>query len=108
MGHAAVTTKISHFFSEKFARGGVGQAGAQASPFKAWIDDWNFSGDWDNAQLNADVLVAFGFSFCTALLAIVAMMAWLRRASFTIFALYRFLIFLLTASLHSIIPFGKV
>ena len=53
MGHAAVTTKNYHFFSEKFARGGVGQAGAQASPFKAWIDDWNFSGDWDNAQLNA-------------------------------------------------------
>ena len=54
MGHAAVTTKNSHFFSEKFARGGVGQAGAQASPFKAWIDDWNFSGDWDKAQLNAN------------------------------------------------------
>ena len=53
MGHAAVTTKNYHFFSEKFARGGIGQAGAQASPFKAWIDDWNFSGDWNNAQLNA-------------------------------------------------------
>jgi predicted secreted hydrolase len=40
MGHAAVTTKDQHLVSEKFGRGGVGQAGVVAEPFSAWIDDW--------------------------------------------------------------------
>ena len=34
MGHSAVTTSTFHFFSEKFARGGVGQAGVNIVPFK--------------------------------------------------------------------------
>ncbi len=52
MGHAAVTTQNSHLFLEKFARGGVEQAGGKVPPFKAWIDDWYFSGDWDASQLS--------------------------------------------------------
>ncbi|WP_424627142.1 lipocalin-like domain-containing protein [Bradyrhizobium sp. SYSU BS000235] len=40
MGHAAVTNAQTHRFAERFARGGVGQAGAQAVPFQAWIDSW--------------------------------------------------------------------
>ena len=40
MGHAAVTRADTHRTSETFARGGVGQAGAEASPFVAWIDAW--------------------------------------------------------------------
>ena len=40
MGHAAVTGATTHRFAERFARGGVGQAGAVAAPFKAWIDNW--------------------------------------------------------------------
>ncbi len=53
MGHAAVTTPTDHHVAERLARGGVGQAGvslagmskvgavtAGASPFRAWIDDW--------------------------------------------------------------------
>ena len=40
MGHAAVTSASVHRFAEKFARGGVGQAGVDAPPFKAWIDNW--------------------------------------------------------------------
>ncbi len=43
MGHAAVTTAGEHLFAETFARGGVGQAGVTAAPFKAWIDDWTFA-----------------------------------------------------------------
>jgi predicted secreted hydrolase len=43
MGHAAVTTPTEHLFAETFARGGVGQAGVTAEPFRAWIDDWTFS-----------------------------------------------------------------
>ena len=43
MGHAAVTSAKLHLFSETFAGGGVGQAGVNAVPFSAWIDDWAFS-----------------------------------------------------------------
>lgn len=41
MGHAAVTSATMHRFAERFARGGVGQAGAEAAPFNAWIDNWS-------------------------------------------------------------------
>ncbi len=40
MGHAAVTTADSHRAAERFARGGIGQAGVETGPFRAWIDDW--------------------------------------------------------------------
>jgi len=43
MGHAAVTSATTHRFAEKFARGGVGQAGVDAMPFQAWIDDWRMA-----------------------------------------------------------------
>lgn len=44
MGHAAVTTPTDHFVTERLARGGIGQAGVEAQPFAAWIDDWHFDG----------------------------------------------------------------
>jgi predicted secreted hydrolase len=44
MGHAAVTRADAHRTSETFARGGVGQAGADADPFLAWIDAWEMRG----------------------------------------------------------------
>lgn len=44
MAHAAVTTATHHYVAEKFARGGIGQAGVTLSPFKAWIDDWAMTG----------------------------------------------------------------
>jgi predicted secreted hydrolase len=40
MGHAALTSAATHRFAERFARGGVGQAGVETQPFKAWIDSW--------------------------------------------------------------------
>lgn len=40
MAHAAVTRADTHRTAEKFARGGVGQAGVEAAPFQAWIDSW--------------------------------------------------------------------
>lgn len=58
MGHAAVTTPDAHYVTERLARGGVGQAGVTASPFSAWIDEWAFEGDLDNARL-----AAFGPNF---------------------------------------------
>jgi undecaprenyl-diphosphatase len=39
--------------------------------------------------LQADALIALGLSFVTAFIAIVLMMGWLRRATFTPFVLYR-------------------
>lgn len=42
MAHAAVTSAGAHLFAQTRARGGVGQAGVEASPFKAYIDDWTF------------------------------------------------------------------
>jgi predicted secreted hydrolase len=44
MGHAAVTRADLHRFSETFARGGVGQAGVEAKPYRAWIDSWQMRG----------------------------------------------------------------
>jgi predicted secreted hydrolase len=42
--HAAVTTEDAHLYAERFARGGIGQAGVEAEPFRAWIDDWEMAG----------------------------------------------------------------
>ncbi|MBT8410853.1 MAG: iron ABC transporter permease, partial [Octadecabacter sp.] len=54
MGHAAVTTPTQHFVTERLARGGIGQAGVQAAPFEAWIDDWQLAGpDFDNLRMTA-------------------------------------------------------
>ena len=44
MGHAAVTRSDTHRYSEKFARGGIGQAGVETKPFQAWIDAWQMRG----------------------------------------------------------------
>ncbi|WP_454624305.1 lipocalin-like domain-containing protein [Bradyrhizobium cenepequi] len=44
MGHAAITRADTHRYSETFARGGVGQAGVETSPFVAWIDAWEMRG----------------------------------------------------------------
>ncbi len=43
----------------------------------------------EDAQLTADALIAAGLSFVMALIAIAAMMAWLKRFSFTPFVWYR-------------------
>ncbi len=40
MGHAALTTKDTHFATERYARSGVGQAGASVEGLDAWIDNW--------------------------------------------------------------------
>jgi predicted secreted hydrolase len=40
MAHAAVTRADTHRTTEILARGGIGQAGVEAEPFRAWIDAW--------------------------------------------------------------------
>ena len=46
MAHAAITTPGGHFHEQRFARGGIGQAGAtrisRDGYFNAWMDDWEW------------------------------------------------------------------
>ncbi|WP_299689418.1 lipocalin-like domain-containing protein [uncultured Tateyamaria sp.] len=52
--HAAVTTPDTHYATERFARGGVGTAGVQADPFRAWIDEWALEGpNFDSLHMTA-------------------------------------------------------
>lgn len=51
MAHAAVSFRGNHWFGEKLARGGVGQAGATAEPFEVWLDDWHLRSDTDHWRL---------------------------------------------------------
>jgi predicted secreted hydrolase len=69
MGHAAVTSAEAHRFSETLARGGVGQAGVEAAPFHAWIDDWSFvsTDSASDAGLRSTSLSAKGRDFSYAL-----------------------------------------
>ena len=39
-----LTTPGRHFHAERLARGGTGQAGVEAEPFRAWIDEWEMAG----------------------------------------------------------------
>ncbi len=46
MAHAAITTPDGHFHEQRFARGGIGQAGvnrlSRDGYFNAWMDDWQW------------------------------------------------------------------
>lgn len=67
LGHAAVTSATAHHAAERYARGGVGQAGVTVQPFNAWIDDWQFSSQaegLDDLQLRAR---GKGFSYALTL-----------------------------------------
>ena len=44
MAHAAISTPDGHLYAERFARGGIGQAGVTAEPFEAYIDEWQMAG----------------------------------------------------------------
>src|SRR5216683_837088 len=69
MGHAAVTRADTHRTSETFARGGVGQAGAEANPFLAWIDAWEMRAlaPMDATSMSPLELKAAGADFSYAL-----------------------------------------
>lgn len=63
MGHAAATSATAHHAAERFARGGIGQAGVRPAPFAAWIDDWRLAGPgagYDRLRMTAaDARFAF-------------------------------------------------
>jgi len=44
MGHASLHTINAHYFEERFASGGVGNAFVKSQPFSAVIDDWTWQG----------------------------------------------------------------
>ncbi len=46
MGHLALTdvTGNRHYGFERFSRGAFGLAGAQAIPFRVWLEDWTLTG----------------------------------------------------------------
>lgn len=69
MGHAAVTSATDHRFSERLARGGIGQAGVEMAPFNAFIDDWSMrsSAPAERDPLDALILTARGADFSYAL-----------------------------------------
>jgi predicted secreted hydrolase len=48
LGHAGLTSQNEHWQNESLARGGIGQAGVTAQPFKAWIDSWQLSSQGDS------------------------------------------------------------
>jgi predicted secreted hydrolase len=69
MGHAAVTRADTHRYAETFARGGVGQAGVEIKPFRAWIDSWQMRGldGMSDAIISPLELKASGTDFSYAL-----------------------------------------
>ena len=57
MAHFAITTPDSHHAFQRYARGGSHggrrRAGANASPFAVWLDDWELSSTTDAAGASA-------------------------------------------------------
>ncbi|MHB0775167.1 lipocalin-like domain-containing protein [Halomonas sp. WWR20] len=58
MAHAALSTPDDHYVAERFARGGIRQAGVEAEPFSAWLDDWRLAcvadtGGFDRLMVHA-------------------------------------------------------
>ncbi len=62
LGHAALTQAQGHRHAERLARGGVGQAGVELNPYRAWIDHWQLSGQ-ANAMLSPLWVQAQGENF---------------------------------------------
>jgi len=59
MAHAALSTPDGFIYNERFARGGIGQAGvdlnAKGSQFSAWLDDWLWLGN-ESAPLPGELV----------------------------------------------------
>ncbi len=62
-GHAAVTAEDAHLYAERFARGGIGQAGVEIEPFRAWIDDWEMASLAEDGELSDLAVRAAGTGF---------------------------------------------
>ncbi|WP_334031611.1 lipocalin-like domain-containing protein [Alteromonas sp. P256] len=69
MGHASLHSKDEHFFEERLAAGGVGNAFVKPSPFNAVIDDWSWQSKSDSPfpatlqfSINNDVDIALSLT----------------------------------------------
>jgi predicted secreted hydrolase len=58
MAHASVHSLNSHWFAEKFARGGVGNAGVESQPLQLYIDDWQWTNDTSTESEQQNLLPA--------------------------------------------------
>ncbi|UVL63753.1 iron ABC transporter permease [Pseudomonas sp. B21-032] len=67
MGHAALTGPGGHQYAETLARGGIGQAGVEPQPFRAWINDWSLQGSDDIGRLQMSAN-GKGFSYTLKLI----------------------------------------
>ncbi|GAC31815.1 lipocalin-like domain-containing protein [Paraglaciecola polaris] len=45
MAHVSLHSKNKHWFAERFARGGVGNAGVTEQPLSLFLDDWQWQAD---------------------------------------------------------------
>ncbi len=64
MAHSAVTTQDKHYADEKWSRDQAALAGVDASPFRVYLDDWQWTSSTDDlfpATLNANS-EQFGYS----------------------------------------------
>ncbi|WP_299134898.1 lipocalin-like domain-containing protein [uncultured Vibrio sp.] len=64
MAHSAITTKDKHYAEEKWSRDQIELAGVSASPFRVYLDDWQWSSSSNDlfpATLNANS-EQFGYS----------------------------------------------
>lgn len=69
MAHAALTTAETHDHAERYARGGLGTAGAEPAPFRAWIDDWRFASEGEGFSPLRLTAQGEGFSYDLRLVA---------------------------------------
>jgi predicted secreted hydrolase len=64
MAHSAITTQDKHYADEKWSRDQAALAGVDASPFRVYLDDWQWTSSTDDlfpATLNANS-EQFGYS----------------------------------------------
>ncbi len=56
IGHFAITDVGNESFhvAQRYARGSLGLAGAQAEPFQVWLEDWSINSKNNNWQINAN------------------------------------------------------
>ena len=59
MGHASLHTAAQHYFEERFASGGVGNAYVNQHPFKTVIDDWIWKAAQAEVQTGAESKAMF-------------------------------------------------
>ena len=67
MAHSAVTTQKKHYADEKWSRDHAALAGVDVSPFRVYLDDWQWTSSTDElfpATLNANS-EQFGYSLTT-------------------------------------------